>query len=163
NRGGHLHCPPLWTPRPRGRTRISPSVWGSRQVWLMLAHRPHFTPGPHAGLLPWHNGGHLEESLMSTQEYRDHWVQLLRGAGTQTVDVLASLKEETINHILAEHFRIDKNRYTVVLERTFPSHDTTRTFRLGIQVLTPIVIDIPPFERLLDTDPLQPFFTDPSG
>ena len=79
--------------------------------------------------------------------YKDHWNALLDRPGTQAIDVIASMKEETINEFLKAHFKYDKDHYTLPIKRTFDANGTPRTFWLTVTAEEPVKIGFPPFER----------------
>ena len=79
--------------------------------------------------------------------YKNHWNTLLAKPGTQAIDVIASMKEATINEFLKSHFKYDNKHYTLPVERTFDANGRPRTFWLTVTVEEPVVIGFPPFQQ----------------
>ncbi len=79
--------------------------------------------------------------------YKTHWDRLLSRQGTQAIDMIASIKEDTLNEFLKSHFKYDNAHYTLPITRTFNANGTPRTFVLTVKIEAPIKIDLPPFTR----------------
>jgi hypothetical protein len=73
------------------------------------------------------------------------WTDALNSHPDLPVDLIGSLREEAINHILAKHFQFDNDRYTYVMQKTFTVGGKDRTFKITIRADAPIVVDLPPF------------------
>ncbi len=63
--------------------------------------------------------------------FKDHWRQLLRSSPDS--DILASIRETTINEYLAKHFKLDNSKYSVSvpLTKLLPRSAHHRTGHLG--------------------------------
>ena len=79
--------------------------------------------------------------------YKEHWNTLLSKPGTQAIDVIASMKEVTVNEFLKSHFKYDNKHYTLPVERTFDANGKPLTFRLTVTIEEPLVIGFPPFQQ----------------
>jgi hypothetical protein len=73
------------------------------------------------------------------------WTDALNNNIALPVDVIGSLREEAINHILEKHFQFDNERYTFVMQRTFNVSGVDRTFKVTVRADSPVVVDLPPF------------------
>ena len=80
--------------------------------------------------------------------FEDHWTQVLQSA-EDAGDILASIREEAINHYLAKHFQLDNPKYSVsrvVLAKVDDqgvSKDLPVT--ITVQAKSSMVVDFTPF------------------
>lgn len=81
-----------------------------------------------------------------SKTYTNHWNALMSAPGTQAIDVIASMKEATLNEFLKSHFKNDNKHYTLPVKRTFDANGKPRTFWLTVIVEEPVVIGFPPFQ-----------------
>jgi hypothetical protein len=77
--------------------------------------------------------------------YSQGWTEALKVHPDLPVDLIGSLREEAINHILEKHFQFDNARYTFVMQKTFNVNGLDRTFKITVRADSPIVVDLPPF------------------
>lgn len=61
-------------------------------------------------------------------DYENHWRSLLTAKGTEGIDLIASLSEETINAFLRKHFEADSQHYHKKIAKTFNDGTTLRDF-----------------------------------
>ncbi len=78
------------------------------------------------------------------EEFQNQW-QASLGATSQPVEVIVSIHEAGINHVLAKHFEYDRNRYTLPIKRTLPDGQMNRVFSIEITAEAPITVELPPF------------------
>lgn len=98
----------------------------------------------------------------------DIWNDILLADTHNSVDVLASLREESLNDYLALHHKHDNDRYTATMKRKFNANGTEREFTLTVTANKPIQLQFPPFEqsRFLtssETKRMDTFYNDPAG
>ncbi len=83
--------------------------------------------------------------------YAEHWNSLLTGNEKDNVDVIVSIHEQGINHLLSRHFEIDKTlplkdqKYFRVFEKKFKTFEDERKFKITLELLRPIEVRFPPF------------------
>jgi hypothetical protein len=76
--------------------------------------------------------------------FSDEW-QICLGAESYSVDVIASVTETAIQHILDKHFQFDNDKYTLEINRTLPDGQMDRKFLVRISAGAPIQVQLPPF------------------
>ncbi len=79
-------------------------------------------------------------------KYQDIWNSVLSQAGTQNVDVIASVSEDGINHYLQQHFKLDNRIYHREIKKIFNTQNDLREFTVNLDVTSPIQIQFPPYK-----------------
>jgi hypothetical protein len=86
------------------------------------------------------------------------WTDSLNLHPTLPVDILGSIREEAINHILECHFKYDNDRYTLVFQKTFVANGKERTFKITIRADKPVRVDLPPYSSTTSDPKLAKLF-----
>jgi hypothetical protein len=98
--------------------------------------------------------------------YPTEWQRAL-GTVSYPVEIVASLNEQSINHILAKHFEYDRERYTLEFKRTLSDGQYNRDFLIRITAESPIVVELPPVVGAMfpnrEADYLKKAYADPLG
>lgn len=82
---------------------------------------------------------------MSTN-YPAIWNNLLMQSGTQNVDIIASINEDSLNHYLQEHHKLDNRVYHREIKKKFNTQTDTREFTVKLDITSPIQLQFPPYK-----------------
>jgi hypothetical protein len=77
-------------------------------------------------------------------QYSPHWQAVLDNTNI-SIEVLASINEDALNHFLEKHFEYDNQRYQMSFERTVPDGTTDRKFTVTVTAQQPLRAELPPF------------------
>ncbi|MEZ6030990.1 MAG: hypothetical protein R3C46_14755 [Hyphomonadaceae bacterium] len=83
-------------------------------------------------------------------KFEDHWRKLL-GAAQDNGDIIASIREEAINHYLEKHFDLDKPKYSVIRTIVGKIADATGAVRdvpitMTVSAKSPLIMDFAPIK-----------------